>query len=101
MAEHDLVDVLGRYAGVRQRIGRNLHHEALDGFGVELAKWRVRPPHDAGCHGRSPCSGSQRVVTYREKDFTPVSAISSPARTWRLCRPSYWSEYRPPDRARN
>ena len=54
MPEHDLVDVFGGYAGVGQRIGRHLHHEALDGFRVELAEWRVRPSDDAGCHGRSP-----------------------------------------------
>ena len=64
MAEHDLVDVCGGNAGIGQRIGRNLDHEALDGFRVELAEWRVRPSDDAGCHGRSPCFGSGRFVTY-------------------------------------
>src|SRR5204863_8416971 len=101
MTEHDLVDVLGGYARIRQRISRNFDHEALDGFGVEFAEWRVRPPDDAGCHGRSPCFGSEALVAYREKDFTPVSAISAPARTWRLCRPSCRTGCRLPDRARN
>ena len=99
MAEHDLVDVCGGNAGIGQRIGRDLDHEALDGFGVELAEWRVRPSDDAGCHGRSPCFGSDRVCNLSMA--SPVSAISSPARTWRLCRPSCRTGYPPPGRARN
>ena len=74
MAEHDLVDVCGGNAGIGQRIGRNLDHEALDGFGVELAEWRVRPSDDAGCHGRSPCFGSARFVTYLCAGFSDFIA---------------------------
>jgi hypothetical protein len=55
MPEHDLVDIACGNAGVRQRFGRHLDHEAFNGFGVELAEWRMRPSDDAGCHGRSPC----------------------------------------------
>src|SRR5450631_2429325 len=55
MPEHDLVDIAGGNAGIRQRLVGNLHHEAFDGFGIELAEWRVRPTDDAGCHDRSPC----------------------------------------------
>jgi hypothetical protein len=55
MPEHDLVDVAGGNAGIGQRIDGDLHHEALDGLGIELAERRVRPSDDAGCHGGSPC----------------------------------------------
>ncbi len=54
MPEHDFIDVAGGNAGIGQRLGRDLHHEALDGFGVEFSERRVRPSDDAGCHGRSP-----------------------------------------------
>src|SRR3569833_7572 len=70
MPEHDLVDVLGRNAGVGQRIGRNLHHQAFAGLRVELAEWRVRPSHAAGWHGYSPCSEPARFVTYLGAAFS-------------------------------
>src|SRR2546430_17618372 len=70
MPEHDFVDVFGGDAGVGQRIGRDLDYEALDGFRVELAERRVRPSDDAGCHGRSPCLGSGRFVTYLGAAFS-------------------------------
>ena len=52
--EHDLVDIGRRNAGVRDRLGRDTDHEALDRLGVELSKRRVRPTDDIGCHGCSP-----------------------------------------------
>ena len=55
MPEHDLVDIGGGNAGVRQRFVGDADHEALDGLGIELAERRMRPSDDAGCHGRSPC----------------------------------------------
>src|SRR5437868_8976526 len=54
MSEHDFVDIAGRNTGVSQCIGRNLDHEAFDGFGVKFSEWRMRPSDDAGCHVRSP-----------------------------------------------
>src|SRR5712691_6926560 len=55
MPEHDFIDVSSGDAGVRQRVGGNPDHQALDGLGIELAEWRMRPSDDAGCHGGSPC----------------------------------------------
>src|SRR6202163_3372477 len=74
MPEYDLVDIGSRNPGVGQRIGRDLDHKALDGLGVELAEWRMRPSHDAGCHGRSPCSGSGRYVPYPGAGFSDFMA---------------------------
>ena len=54
MAEHDLVDVGGRDAGIGQRLVGDPDDEAFDGLGVELAERRMRPSDDAGGHGRSP-----------------------------------------------
>src|SRR3979411_2428155 len=76
MSEHDLIEIAGRDASIGQRIGRDLDHKALDGLGVELAEWRMRPSHDAGCHGRSPCSGSGRYVTYPGPGFSDFMACS-------------------------
>src|SRR5439155_3264178 len=50
MPEHDLVDIGSRNAGVGERLVGNLDNEALDGFGIELSEWRMRPSDDAGCH---------------------------------------------------
>ena len=41
-------------AGIGQRIGRDADDEAFHRLCVELAKRRVRPSDDAGCHGCSP-----------------------------------------------
>ena len=54
MAEHDLVDIAGRDAGIGQRLVGDLDHEAFDGLGVELSEGRMRPSNDAGSHGGSP-----------------------------------------------
>src|SRR3954447_16783593 len=72
MPQHDLVDVFSGNAGVRQRIDRDLDHETFNGFGVELAERRMRPSDDAGCHGRSPCSGG--YVTYLGAGFSDFIA---------------------------
>src|SRR5882762_4797901 len=101
MPEHDLVDIACGNTGIGECFGRHLHHQALDGFRVELPEWRMRPSHDAGYHGRSPCSGSDDFVAYREKYFTPVSAISWPAHTWLKCPPSCRNGYLRPGKARS
>ena len=44
MAEHDLVDVAGGDAGVRQRRGRDPHDQALDGLAFEPAEGGVAHP---------------------------------------------------------
>jgi hypothetical protein len=54
MPEHDFIDVSGGDTGVGQRVGLDTHHEALDGFGIELAERRVGPSDDVGGHGFSP-----------------------------------------------
>src|SRR5438034_1085527 len=51
MAEHDLVDVARRDAGVAERLGRNSHDQALDRLALEPAEGRVRPSNDASRHG--------------------------------------------------
>ena len=53
MAEHDLVDVLGRDAGVGQRLARDPHNQAFDSLTGELAERRMGPSDDAGGHDRS------------------------------------------------
>src|SRR6185437_7901730 len=54
MAEHDLVDIAGGNAGIRQRLVGDLDHEAFHGLGVEFSEGRMRPSNDAGSHGGSP-----------------------------------------------
>src|ERR1700719_2201854 len=76
MPEQDLVDIAGGNAGIRERLVGDADHQALHGFGVELAERRMRPSDDAGCHGRSPCSGSARYVTYLDAGFSDFIARS-------------------------
>src|SRR3954453_21169412 len=97
MSEHNFIDIGRGNAGVRQRVGRNLDHEAFDSLRVEFSKWRVRPPYNAGGHGRSPSIDRMAL----ELILRLVSAISSPDRTWRLCRPSCRTGYPPPGTARS
>jgi hypothetical protein len=51
MAEHDLIDVAGRHAGIAERLGRNAHYQALDRLPLEPAERSVRPSNDASRHG--------------------------------------------------
>ena len=53
MAEHDLVDVACRNCGIRERVVRHAHDQALDGFAGKLAEGRVGPADDTGGHDRS------------------------------------------------
>ncbi len=50
MAEHDLVDVLGRDAGMAQRLAGNLHDKAFDALAIKLTEGGVGPTDDAGGH---------------------------------------------------
>ena len=61
MPKHDLIDIGGGNAGVREGLVGNPDHEAFDGFGVELAERRMRPSDDAGCHGCLPETAANRL----------------------------------------
>ena len=50
VAEHDLVDVARRNAGIGQRVVGHAHDQALDGLAGKLAEGRVGPADDAGGH---------------------------------------------------
>src|SRR6185437_7626753 len=81
MAEHDLVDIAGRNAGIRQRLIGDADDEALDGLGVELAERRVRPSNDAGGHGHSPASAANgsgdELTTQFVLDVNPDDVVKS------------------------
>src|SRR5215216_6112730 len=51
MAENHLVDILGLYPGIGQRIASDAHDHALDRLPVELPERQMRPTYDAGSHG--------------------------------------------------
>ena len=73
MAEHDLVDISGRNAGVRHRLVGDLGDKAFHGLGVKLSEGRMRPSDDAGCHGVLPEISLACVLADWRCDFTRLS----------------------------
>ena len=54
VAEHDLVDIARPDPGVGQRLARDPHDQALDGFAFEPAELGMGPSDDASGHGVLP-----------------------------------------------
>ena len=63
MAEHDLVDVAGGDAGVRQRRARDPHDQAFDRLPFEPAERGMSPSDDAGSH--------DDLLLFRSKTYSP------------------------------
>src|SRR5262245_31825276 len=51
MPEHDLVDIRRSDPGIRERLGRHPHDQALDGLTLETPEGGVCPANDACGHG--------------------------------------------------
>lgn len=52
--QHDFVDIGRGDAGIGKRLGRGADHQALHRLRIELAKRRVGPSNDTGCHDCFP-----------------------------------------------
>ena len=61
MPEHDLVDVLGRDAGIGQRLAGHPHDQAFDALTAELSEGGMGPADDTGGHRSLPLPNFGRI----------------------------------------
>src|SRR3954466_53394 len=72
MTQHDLVDVLGRDAGIGQGIAGNPHNQAFHGFADQLAKGGMGPTDDAGSHLALLC----RTLVVFLRNFLGIATVT-------------------------